>query len=293
MVMRTYDGQTVIVFDTTLRDGEQSPGATLTSAEKLEIARQLDQLGVDVIEAGFPAASPDDLAAVQRIACEVGAPAGPVICGLARAVEGDIRACWEGIKEATKPRIHTFLGTSDIHLKYQTGLTREQGLEKVRMAVTLAKSLCNDVEFSPMDAGRTDMQYLLQVLTVAVECGATTLNIPDTVGYVVPQEWQRTIEQLIAETPGAGLGSGVIWSVHCHNDLGLATANTLAGVMGGARQVEVTINGIGERAGNTSLEEVVMSLHTRPQFFNLRTNIVTQQNQLSSSSLSACTCPIE
>ncbi len=277
MVMRTYDGQTVIVFDTTLRDGEQSPGATLTSAEKLEIARQLDQLGVDVIEAGFPAASPDDLAAVQRIAREVGTPAGPVICGLARAVEGDIRACWEGIKEATKPRIHTFLGTSDIHLKYQTGLTREQGLEKVRMAVTLAKSLCNDVEFSPMDAGRTDMQYLLQVLTVAVECGATTLNIPDTVGYVVPQEWQRTIEQLIAETPGAGLGSGVIWSVHCHNDLGLATANTLAGVMGGARQVEVTINGIGERAGNTSLEEVVMSLHTRPQFFNLRTNIVTQE----------------
>lgn len=276
MVMRTYDGQTVIVFDTTLRDGEQSP-VMLTSAEKLEIARQLDQLGVDVIEAGFPAASPDDLAAVQRIAREVGTPAGPVICGLARAVEGDIRACWEGIKEATKPRIHTFLGTSDIHLKYQTGLTREQGLEKVRMAVTLAKSLCNDVEFSPMDAGRTDMQYLLQVLTVAVECGATTLNIPDTVGYVVPQEWQRTIEQLIAETPGAGLGSGVIWSVHCHNDLGLATANTLAGVMGGARQVEVTINGIGERAGNTSLEEVVMSLHTRPQFFNLRTNIVTQE----------------
>ncbi|MFZ4826840.1 MAG: 2-isopropylmalate synthase [Phototrophicaceae bacterium] len=277
MVMRTYDGQTVIVFDTTLRDGEQSPGATLTSAEKLEIARQLDRLGVDVIEAGFPAASPDDLAAVQRIAREVGTPEGPIICGLARAVEGDIRACWEGIKEAAKPRIHTFLGTSDIHLKYQTGLTREQGLEKVRMAVTLAKSLCNDVEFSPMDAGRTDMQYLLQVLTVAVECGATTLNIPDTVGYVVPQEWQQTIEQLIAETPGAGIGSGVIWSVHCHDDLGLATANTLAGVVGGARQVEVTINGIGERAGNTSLEEVVMSLHTRPQFFNLRTNIVTQE----------------
>lgn len=277
MVMRTYDGQTVIVFDTTLRDGEQSPGATLTSAEKLEIARQLDRLGVDVIEAGFPAASPDDLAAVQRIAREVGTSDGPVICGLARAVEGDIRTCWEGIKDAAKPRIHTFLGTSDIHLKYQTGLTREQGLEKVRMAVTLAKSLCHDVEFSPMDAGRTDMQYLLQVLTVAVECGATTLNIPDTVGYVVPQEWQQTIEQLIAETPGAGIGSGIIWSVHCHNDLGLATANTLAGVMGGARQVEVTINGIGERAGNTSLEEVVMSLHTRPQFFNLRTNIATQE----------------
>ncbi|MEL6149493.1 MAG: 2-isopropylmalate synthase [Chloroflexota bacterium] len=277
MPARTYDDQTVIFFDTTLRDGEQSPGATLTSVEKLEIARQLDKLGVDIIEAGFPAASPDDLAAVQRISREVGTEGGPTIAGLARAVEGDILTCWEGVKDAAKPRIHTFLGTSDIHLKYQTGLTREQGLEKIRMAVTLAKSLCDDVEFSPMDAGRTDIEYLLEVLALAVECGATTLNIPDTVGYVTPEEWGETLSQLIAETPGAGPGSGIIWSVHCHNDLGLATANTLAGVNNGVRQVEVTINGIGERAGNTSLEEVAMAIHTRPQFYNLRSNIVTEQ----------------
>ncbi len=274
---RTADDGVVLFFDTTLRDGEQSPGATLTSAEKLEIARQLARLGVDIIEAGFPAASPDDLAAVQRIAREVGTADGPVICGLARAVDSDIMTCWEGVKDAAKPRIHTFLGTSDIHLKYQTGLTREEGLERVRSAVTLARSLCADVEFSPMDAGRTDLEYLVQVCTLAVECGATTLNIPDTVGYVTPAEWQETIATLIAETPGAGPGSGVVWSVHCHNDLGLATANTLAGVMAGARQVEVTINGIGERAGNTSLEEVAMALRTRPQFFNLRTNINTRE----------------
>src|SRR5690606_27680144 len=231
----------------------------------------------DIIEAGFPAASPDDLAAVQRIAREVGTPDGPVICGLARAVESDILAAWEGVKDAAKPRIHTFLGTSDIHLKYQTGLTREEGLERIRMAVTLAKSLCDDVEFSPMDAGRTDMEYLIKACAIAVECGATTLNIPDTVGYVMPSEWGEKLEALINETPGAGPGSGVIWSVHCHNDLGLATANTLAGVHSGVRQVEVTINGIGERAGNTSLEEVVMAVETRKSFYDLRTNIDTTQ----------------
>lgn len=274
---RIKDENTVVIFDTTLRDGEQSPGATLSSAEKLEIARQLSRLGVDIIEAGFPAASPDDLAAVQRIAREVGTPDGPVICGLARAVEKDILACWEGVKDAAHPRIHTFLGTSDIHLKYQTGITREEALEVIRKAVTLARSLCDDVEFSPMDAGRTDPGFLVEVCAVAVEAGATTLNIPDTVGYVTPTEWQETISTLIAETPGAGKGSGVIWSVHCHNDLGLATANTLAGVVGGARQVEVTINGIGERAGNTSLEEVVMALHTRPQFYGINTNINTRE----------------
>lgn len=272
-----HDENTVLIFDTTLRDGEQSPGATLSSVEKLEIARQLARLGVDIIEAGFPAASPDDLAAVQRIAREVGTPDGPTICGLARAVESDIHTCWEGIKDAAKPRIHTFLGTSDYHLTYQTGMTRDEALESIRKAVTLARSYCDDVEFSPMDAGRTDPGFLVQVCALAVECGATTLNIPDTVGYVTPEEWQETISGLIAETPGAGPGSGVIWSVHCHNDLGLATANTLAGVLGGARQVEVTINGIGERAGNTSLEEVVMALHTRPQFYNLQTNINTRE----------------
>ncbi|MDX2077417.1 MAG: 2-isopropylmalate synthase [bacterium] len=278
MTRRVYDPNRVIFFDTTLRDGEQSPGATLTSAEKLEIARQLARLGVDVIEAGFPAASPDDLAAVQRVAREVGGEENsPTICGLARAVEGDIRTCWEGVKDAKYPRIHTFLGTSDIHLKYQTGLSREQALEVIRKAVTLARSLCDDVEFSPMDAGRTDIEFLIQVCALAVECGATTLNIPDTVGYVAPEEWRETIATLIAETPGAGVGSGVVWSIHCHNDLGLATANTLAGVLAGARQVEVTINGIGERAGNTSLEEVAMALTTRPQFYNLQTGINTRE----------------
>ncbi|MDX1991469.1 MAG: 2-isopropylmalate synthase [bacterium] len=271
--VRTYDENTVLIFDTTLRDGEQSPGATLSSAEKLEIARQLSNLGVDVIEAGFPAASPDDLAAVQRIAREVGTPDGPIICGLSRAVEKDIRTCWEGVKDAAKPRIHTFLGVSDYHLNYITRTTKQEALEIVRNAVTLAKSLCDDVEFSPMDAGRADVEFLIQVCALAVECGATTLNIPDTVGYVMPDEWYEKLSTLIAETPGAGPGSGVIWSVHCHNDLGMATANTLAGVRAGVRQVEVTINGIGERAGNTSLEEIVMALHTRPNFFNLRTNI--------------------
>lgn len=273
---RTYDENTVIFFDTTLRDGEQSPGATLSSAEKLEIARQLSHLGVDVIEAGFPAASPDDLKAVQRIAQEVGTEDGPTICGLARAVESDIHTAWEGVKDAAKPRIHTFLGTSPLHLE-MLKITEEEGLERIRAAVTLAKSLCDDVEFSPMDAGRTRMEFLIQACAVAVECGATTLNIPDTVGYVMPAEWQETLEQLISETPGAGHGSGVIWSIHCHNDLGLATANTLAGINAGARQVEVTINGIGERAGNTSLEEVVMSLQTRKSFYDLNTNIDSTQ----------------
>lgn len=277
MTTRSYDENTVIIFDTTLRDGEQSPGATLSSAEKLEIARQLSRLGVDVIEAGFPAASPDDLMAVQRIAREVGTEDGPIICGLARSVESDIRTAWEGVKDAHKPRIHTFLGTSPTHLQYQMGITQEEALVRVRQAVRLARSLCEDVEFSPMDAGRTDMEFLIQVCSVAVEEGATTLNIPDTVGYVMPAEWEQKIATLVAETPGAGPGSGVVWSVHCHNDLGLATANTLAGVLGGARQVEVTINGIGERAGNTSLEEVVMALATRKPFYNLRTNIETTQ----------------
>lgn len=275
--VRIYDENTVLIFDTTLRDGEQSPGATLSSAEKLEIARQLSRLGVDIIEAGFPAASPDDLAAVQRIAQEVGTQDGPTIAGLARAVEKDILTCWEGVRYAAKPRIHTFLGTSDIHLQYQTGITKEQAMDVIRKMVTLAKSLCDDVEFSPMDAGRTDPQFLIDVCALAVECGATTLNIPDTVGYVTPAEWHETIANLIAETPGAGKGSGVIWSVHCHNDLGLATANSLAGVLAGARQVEVTLNGIGERAGNTSLEEVVMAIETRRPYYNLRTNIQTRE----------------
>ncbi len=275
-VVRTYDENTVVIFDTTLRDGEQSPGASLTSAEKLEIARQLSRLGVDVIEAGFPAASPDDLTAVQRIAREVGTEDGPRICGLSRAVESDILTCWKGVKDAKKSRIHTFLGTSPQHLQ-MLSINEQQALERIEKAVKLAASLCDDVEFSPMDAGRTDMAFLIKACSVAVACGATTLNIPDTVGYVTPGEWHEKLATLIAETPGAGRRSGVIWSVHCHNDLGMATANTLAGIQAGARQVEVTINGVGERAGNTSLEEVVMAIATRSSAYGVRTNIDTTQ----------------
>jgi len=254
----------VRVFDTTLRDGEQSPGASLTSAEKLEIARHLAAMGVDIIEAGFPAASPDDLEAVKRIAQEVGKADGPVICGLARTVKTDIEKAWQAVQYAAKPRIHTFLSTSDIHLKYQFNIDRETALDRIQEMVRHARSLCADVEYSPMDAGRSEPAFVALACRVAIEQGATTLNIPDTVGYMSPEEYGDLIAYLVAHTPGA---RDVIWSTHCHNDLGLATANTLAGVSAGARQVEVTINGIGERAGNTSLEEVVMSLRTRRDYF--------------------------
>lgn len=274
----------VRIFDTTLRDGEQSPGASLTSAEKLEIARQLARLGVDIIEAGFPAASPDDLEAVRRIAQEVGNPPpsskgerggyAPVIAGLARANKPDIDAAWQAVQHAAHPRIHTFLATSDIHLKYKLNMSREEAAARVREMVSYAKSLCDDVEFSPEDAGRSDPEYLCDVLEVAIQAGATTLNIPDTVGYTTPEEFGGLIKGLIEGTPGA---ERVTWSVHCHDDLGLATANTLAGVANGARQVEVTMNGIGERAGNTSLEEVVMALKTRTAVFGLETGIDTTQ----------------
>jgi 2-isopropylmalate synthase len=269
----------VRVFDTTLRDGEQSPGASLTSAEKLEIARQLARLGVDIIEAGFPAASPDDLEAVKRIAQEVGHPTDahprvPVIAGLARANKSDIDKCWEAVQHAAHPRIHTFLATSDIHLKYKLKMTREEVAERVREMVGYARSLCADVEFSPEDAGRSDPEYLCDVLEVAIQAGATTLNIPDTVGYLTPEEFGGLVDGLIKNTRGADT---VTWSVHCHDDLGMATANTLAGLRAGARQCEVTVNGIGERAGNTSLEEVVMTLQTRPAVFDLHTGIDSTQ----------------
>ncbi len=273
---------TVRIFDTTLRDGEQSPGASLTSAEKLELARSLARLGVDVIEAGFPAASPDDLEAVRRIATDIGnlgagAAEGaqvPIICGLARATRGDIDKAWEAVKHAAKPRIHTFLATSDIHMQYKLRMTREQVLQAVAEQVAYARSLCEDIEFSPEDAGRSDPEFLYQVLEVAIKAGATTLNIPDTVGYTTPDEFGGLIAGILAHTPGI---ENCIVSVHCHDDLGMATANSLAGIHAGARQAEVTINGIGERAGNTSLEEVVMALHTRRPFYNLRTNIDTTQ----------------
>jgi 2-isopropylmalate synthase len=273
----------VRIFDTTLRDGEQSPGATMTSAEKLEVARGLARLGVDVIEAGFPAASPDDLEAVRKIAVEVGNnPDGgkvPIICGLARTTRGDIDKAWQAIQPAAHPRIHTFLATSDIHMQYKLKMSREQVIAKAAEMVGYAHSLCADVEFSPEDAGRSDPHFLYQVLEVAIKAGATTLNIPDTVGYTLPEEFGALIAGIIANTPGI---DRCVVSVHCHNDLGLATANTLAGLKAGARQAEVTINGIGERAGNTALEEVVMALQTRSPIFNLVTGIdATQITRLS------------
>jgi 2-isopropylmalate synthase len=268
----------VRIFDTTLRDGEQSPGATMTSAEKLEVARSLSRLGVDIIEAGFPAASPDDLEAVRRIALEVGNPVdgsnAPVICGLARAAKTDIDAAWEAVRHAKNPRIHTFLATSPIHMKYKLRMDPEEVIERVREMVAYASSLCSDIEFSPEDAGRSDPEFLYVVLGEAIKAGASTLNIPDTVGYTTPEEFGGLIAGIMAKTPGI---ENCIVSVHCHNDLGLATANTLAGIQAGARQAEVTINGIGERAGNTALEEVVMALRTRPNTFNCNTGIDSTQ----------------
>jgi len=277
------DDNYVYIFDTTLRDGEQSPGATLTSTEKLEIARGLAKLGVDIIEAGFPIASPDDLEGVRRIAIEVGNPIPgaeelsrpvPVICGLARANKADIDAAWEAIKHAARPRIHTFLATSPIHMRYKLRMDPEEVVEKVREMVAYAKSFCDDVEFSPEDAGRSEPEFLYLVLEEAIKAGATTLNIPDTVGYTLPQEFGTLIEGIIHNTPGI---EDVVVSVHTHDDLGFATANALAGIQAGARQAEVTVNGIGERAGNTSLEEVVMTLNTRRAIFGLETGIDTTQ----------------
>jgi len=272
----------VKIFDTTLRDGEQSPGATMTSAEKLEIARSLARMGVDIIEAGFPAASPDDLEAVRRIAVEIGRPDPndpnvkvPVVAGLARANKADIDKAWEAVQEAAKPRIHTFLATSSIHMKHKLKMDPEEVIQRVSEMVAYAKSLCEDVEFSPEDAGRSDPEFLYIVLAEAIKSGATTLNIPDTVGYTTPDEFYALIDGIIKNTPG--MHEGITISVHCHDDLGMATASTLAGIRAGARQAEVTINGIGERAGNTSLEEVVMTLKTRRPIFNLETGIETPQ----------------
>ena len=277
---------TVLIFDTTLRDGEQSPGATLTIQEKVEIAKQLARLKVDIIEAGFPISSPGDFEAVRRIAEEVGTPDGPVIAGLARAVKEDIDRAWEAVKPAAKPRIHTFLATSDIHLQHKLRITREECLQQIHDMVSYARSLCDDVEFSPEDAGRTEPDFLYQALAVAVAAGATTINIPDTVGYTMPQEFGQRIAEVFERVPGV---ENVVVSVHTHNDLGLAVANALAGVLAGARQVECTINGIGERAGNCSLEEVVMAIHTRRDFFNLRTNIETTQIARTSRMVSTYT----
>ncbi len=272
----------VRIFDTSLRDGEQAPGASMTSAEKLEVARSLARLGVDVIEAGFPAASPDDLAAVQTIAAEVGRTAvegrpqaePPIICGLARCTKNDIDAAWEGVKGAKHPRIHTFLATSDLHLKHKLRMSREEMTAKAVEMVSYARSLCADIEFSPEDAGRSDPEFLYQVLEAVIKAGATTLNIPDTVGYTMPDEFGALIAGIIKNTPGA---KDVVISVHCHDDLGLAVANSVAGLRAGARQAECTVNGIGERAGNASLEEIVMALRTRADKIGLQTGIDATQ----------------
>jgi 2-isopropylmalate synthase len=277
-------GVPVVFFDTTLRDGEQSPGSSLNASEKLEIAHQLARLGVDVIEAGFPASSPGDFAAVQSIAREV---KGPVICGLARCTENDIRSCWEAIKDAERPRLHTFVSTSDIHLEHQMHMTKPEVVKLTTKMVKLCVSLCpGDVEFSAMDATRSDVDFLAEVLAAAVEAGATTINVPDTVGYALPDEYAALFEQLYAKVPAL---ENVVMSAHCHNDLGVAVANTLSAVERGATQVEVAMNGIGERAGNAALEEVAMALVTRQDIMQRPCNIVTTEIARTSRMVSSFT----
>ncbi len=265
------DRARITIFDTTLRDGEQSPGCSMNVEEKLRMARQLDRLGVDVIEAGFPIASDGDFEAVQAVAASV---RRPIIAGLARARREDIERVWQALRKAARPRIHVFLATSDIHLQHKLKISRQQCLEQARDSVALAKSLCDDVEFSPEDATRTDRDFLCEVAQAVVDAGATTVNIPDTVGYTTPAEFADIIRSLRERVRGI---ESVTISAHCHNDLGMAVANSMAAVAAGARQVECTINGIGERAGNASLEEIVMVMRVRPDQYAYETGIVTEQ----------------
>jgi 2-isopropylmalate synthase len=278
-----YDANRVHIFDTTLRDGEQSPGISLNTAEKVEIAQQLARLGVDVIEAGFPITSPGDFEAVEEISRRV---EGPVICGLARTHKADIDAAWNAIKDSQRPRIHTFISTSDIHIEHQLQTDREDVKGQARAAVTLAKSYCEDVEFSPMDATRAEIEFTAEVCAIAVEEGATVINIPDTVGYTTPEEYAEHFRRLYELVPGL---SGVETSVHCHDDLGLAVANSYAGVLAGARQVECAVNGIGERAGNCSLEEIVMLIKTREDAHGLSTGVDSRELARSSRMVSRLT----
>lgn len=261
----------IIIFDTTLRDGEQSPGASLNIKEKIKIAEQLAKLNVDIIEAGFPIASPGDFESVKRVSQEV---EGPVVAGLARAVRGDIERAWEALQFAKRPRIHTFIATSDIHMKFKLKKERAEVLEMARDAVSFARSLCADVEFSAEDAFRSDRDFLCQIIELAIDAGASTINIPDTVGYATPFEFGELIKLIIERVKNV---SKATLSCHCHNDLGLAVSNSLAAVKNGVRQVECTINGLGERAGNAALEEIVMTLKTRHDFFNLQTEIHTKE----------------
>ncbi len=273
----------VIIFDTTLRDGEQSPGASLQKSEKLEIANQLARLGVDIIEAGFPIASPDDFDAVKQIAKKV---KGPAICGLARALKKDIDAVYESVRFAKRPRIHVFLATSKIHMKYKLKKAEEEILKQAKDFVKYARNLLDDIEFSPEDASRTEKEFLFRVVEAVIDAGASTVNIPDTVGYAIPEEFGTLIRGIMDNVPN--INKAVI-SVHCHNDLGLAVSNSLAAIKNGARQAECTINGIGERAGNASLEEIVMAIKTRNDFFNLYTNIDTKQIYKTSRMVSRLT----
>ncbi|UCG12142.1 MAG: 2-isopropylmalate synthase [Deltaproteobacteria bacterium] len=261
----------IVIFDTTLRDGEQIPGAKLNAKQKLEIALQLEKLGVDVIEAGFPCSSPGDAQAVKTVAREV---SKPVVAGLARAVQKDIDICWDSVREAARPRIHVFLGSSDIHVQRKLRMDRDKALNLAVDSVRYAKGLCPDVEYSTEDASRTDFDYLCRVIDSVIKAGATTINIPDTVGYAVPEEFGDLIVRLREGIPAL---SKVTLSVHCHNDLGLAVANSVAAIRNGAQAVECTINGIGERAGNASLEEIVMTLRTRSSVFGVHTDINTKE----------------
>ncbi len=261
----------IIIFDTTLRDGEQSPGAAMTKEEKIRIARQLEKLGVNVIEAGFAAASPGDFDAIHEIAKII---KNSTVCSLARASENDVRRAGEAITPAAHKRIHTFIATSKIHMENKLRMTEDQVVERAVQAVKWALEYTDDVEFSAEDAVRSDMDFLIRVFDAVIKAGAKTINVPDTVGYSIPALWSATMQELIARVPNS---HSVVWSTHCHNDLGMAVANSLAAVMGGARQVECTINGLGERAGNASLEEIVMAIKTRSDIFNLETRIDTTQ----------------
>ena len=273
----------VIIFDTTLRDGEQSPGASMNTGEKLRLAVQLEKLGVDVIEAGFPAASEGDFEAVSQIAAKL---KRAQIAGLARATTSDIDRAWEAIKHAAHPRIHTFIATSDIHLKYKLRMERDEVVQAAVAAVKHARSYTDNVEFSAEDGSRSDWDFLCRVFEAAIEAGATTVNLPDTVGYAVPDEFGKMVEYIYQNTPNI---NQAVLSVHCHDDLGLATANTLTAIQAGARQAEVTLNGIGERAGNTSMEEVVMALRTRNNHIGLETGINTEHIHASSRLVSMIT----
>jgi len=277
----------VIVFDTTMRDGEQAPGFSMNSEDKVALARQLTRLQVDVIEAGFPASSEEDFVATREVAKRVGSTSGaPTICGLSRIALGDIDRCWEAVRHAKRPRIHTFIATSDIHLKYKLRKTRDEVLKGAIAAVRHARAYTADVEFSAEDASRSELAYLYDILEAVIDAGARTVNIPDTVGYAIPSEWG---ERIAAIHERVIRGRNVVLSVHCHDDLGLAVANSLVAVQHGARQVECTINGIGERAGNASLEEFVMAAKMRPDVFPFATRVYTREIYATSCQLSLIT----